>query len=89
MVHHQKLVDPSIEPVVYCFMKCQKDPTSISITKTAISNQKGAEMTENEEKFNVLAMVHHQNLIDPKFQPVSGLFHCIVKYHNDPPSVST
>ena len=46
VIHHQKLVDPSIEPVVYCFMKCQKDPTSTSITKTAISNQKVAEMTE-------------------------------------------
>ena len=50
MVHHQKLFDPSFEPVVYCIMKYLKDPISISITKTAISNQKVAEMTENEEK---------------------------------------
>ena len=70
-------------------MKYLKDPISISITKTAISNQKVAEMTEIEEKSNVLTMVHHQNLIDPTFQPVLGLFNCIVKYHKDPTSLST
>ena len=46
-------------------------------------------MAENERKFDILAVVRHQKLINPSFQPELVLFHCVMKYQKESTQVST
>ena len=72
VAYHRTLVDPSFQlesSFFHLIVKYKKHTPWLCTAETANISLKVPEMAENERKSNILAVVHHQKLPDPSFQP--------------------